>query len=269
MSWHPGEVALQAKLGVAERMAELGQRVLRDHMIEQHRDFFPLLPFAVLGAVDPAGDVWATIRSAPPGFLHAIDPWELAVDLPRDRHDPADAGMEDGDRVALLGIQLSSRRRNRANGRVRRLGDAGFSIAVEQSFGNCPKYITAREPSLPPRRPGSAPDEATIRDIVGRADTFFVASSADGAVDVSHRGGEPGFVRMDGQGRLTIPDYPGNMFFNTLGNFLVNAKGGLAFPDFTNGGLLQMSGEVEVIVESPQTRFWRFTPRRTLFSPAP
>ena len=51
--WHAGEVALQASLGMAGRMAEIGPHVLRDHLIEQHRLFYPQLPVLILGAVDP------------------------------------------------------------------------------------------------------------------------------------------------------------------------------------------------------------------------
>ena len=61
-------------------------------------------------------------------------------------------------------------------------------------------------------------------------DTFFVASYADDGddaarrgVDVSHRGGRPGFVQVDGD-VLTIPDFAGNFHFNTLGNLLVNPR---------------------------------------------
>ena len=42
---------------------------------------------------------------------------------------------------------------------------------------------------------------------------------------------------------------PATSFFNTLGNFLVNPKGGLAFPDWETGDLLQLTGDVEVILD--------------------
>ncbi|MGO7969101.1 flavin-nucleotide-binding protein, partial [Rhizobium ruizarguesonis] len=65
------------------------------------------------------------------------------------------------------------------------------------------------------------------RQMVEGADTFLVASYVDRdngerQVDVSHRGGNAGFVHIGADGVLTIPDFPGNRFFNTLGNFLVN-----------------------------------------------
>jgi ferredoxin-NADP reductase/predicted pyridoxine 5'-phosphate oxidase superfamily flavin-nucleotide-binding protein len=285
--WHPGELAIQRSVGVAERMADVGRRVIRDHLIDQHREFYPLLPFIVLGAVDPAGDAWVTLRGGRPGFLHAASPRRLSIRIPRDPSDPAEGGMEDGDGLGLLGIDLITRRRNRLNGTVQRDASGGIDLAVEQSYGNCPQYIQLRQFSFT-RDPAEMPVESAIpleisdervRLLIERADTLFVASYVEREngrrqVDASHRGGKPGFVRLDRDGGLTIPDFAGNLLFNTLGNFLVNPKGGLVFPDFETGDLLQLTGHVEVILDSPEIgafqgaeRLWRFRPRRILYRP--
>ncbi|MFJ7438680.1 pyridoxamine 5'-phosphate oxidase family protein [Methylorubrum thiocyanatum] len=282
--WHRGEVAMQESIGLAGRMAELGPRVIRDHLIEQHQAFFPLLSFAVVGSVDREGRPWATLRDGAPGFLRAPDPHHLRVEGSRVPEDPAEAGLEDGDGVALLGIELATRRRNRLNGVVERAGAGGFTIRVEQSFGNCPKYIRVRH--AVPAQGGPAQESAAVlsqrldaaaRAFVAASDTFFVASSVDrvgGApqVDVSHRGGPPGFVRIGADGALTIPDYSGNRFFNTLGNLLANPRAGLVFPDFATGDLLQMSGRAEVVLDPAEAetsagaeRLWRFVPERVVF----
>jgi predicted pyridoxine 5'-phosphate oxidase superfamily flavin-nucleotide-binding protein len=279
--WHEGEVAMQRTVGAAERMAQIGGRVMRDFMPDQHRGFFGQLPFIVMGAVDPAGDVWATISTGKPGFLSSPDARTLDVAVTRDPLDPADAGLDDGEAVGLLGIELHSRRRNRLNGTVRRHDASGHSVAVTHSFGNCPQYIQrrdvafARDPSLPPHAPAEelATLEGRARDMVSSADTFFVASYVDTAegrqVDVSHRGGRTGFVHVDDQGVLTVPDFAGNRFFNTLGNFVANPRAGLVFTDFESGDVLQLTGTPEVILDSPKIagfqgaeRLWTFRPTR-------
>jgi predicted pyridoxine 5'-phosphate oxidase superfamily flavin-nucleotide-binding protein len=62
-----------------------------------------------------------------------------------------------------------------------------------------------------------------------RADTFFLATGYEGplpngdghaGLDISHRGGPPGFVRVDGPGTLKWADYLGNLTFTTLGKTL-------------------------------------------------
>ncbi|WP_322045847.1 pyridoxamine 5'-phosphate oxidase family protein [Paraburkholderia sp. J67] len=284
--WHAGELAMQRAAGVESRMDAVGRRNLRDHLIEQHRLFYPQLPFVVLGAVDPAGDVWATVRAHRPGFLQAPDEKRLHVSLDHDPDDPADAGMHDGAALALLGIELPTRRRNRLNGTVRRAMDGmGFDLLVEHSYGNCPQYIFQRDAEFvrdPDLRSDIAPAvsdrlDDRARDIVARADSFFVASYVDREdghrqVDVSHRGGKPGFVRVDPQGVFTVPDFAGNLFFNTLGNILANSRAGLVFVDYVTGDLLQLTGAAEVLLDSPEIaafqgaeRLWRFTPQRVVF----
>jgi len=285
-AWHAGEVAIQRSAGVAENMAARS-RGIRDYLIDQHREFFPQLPFILVGAVDRDGDAWATILAGKPGFLQSPDPSRLRIAAIRDSHDPADGGMNDGDAIGLLGIELHTRRRNRLNGRVRRDGKDTFDVAVDQSFGNCPQYIQlrefefVREPAMPaveaPQMLGRLDGRA--RAMIAAADTFFVASYVDRddagrQVDVSHRGGKPGFVRIGGDGVLTIPDFAGNLFFNTLGNLYANPKSGLLFADFETGDLLQLTGDAEIILESPEIaafqgaeRLWRFTPRRIVSRP--
>ena len=285
--WHAGELAMQRSAGSAEKLAMRGHLLLRDHLIDQHRQFYPLLPFIVAGAVDARGDAWATILAGRPGFVQSPDPYRLSIAAARDSGDPADGGLNDGDAVGLLGIELHTRRRNRLNGLVRRTGAQAFDVLVQQSFGNCPQYIQlrdfafVRDPATPSR---AAPRELDrlddrARAVIAGADTLFVASYVEDAtrgrmVDVSHRGGRPGFVHVGTDGVLTIPDFFGNRFFNTLGNLIANPKAGLLFVDFETGDALQLTGDAEVILDSPEIaavqgaeRLWRFAPRRILYRP--
>ena len=62
----PGRVTLQKSVGVDARMADVGRRIIRDHMPDQHRDFFAAIPFIIAGAVDVSGDPWVTLLSANP-----------------------------------------------------------------------------------------------------------------------------------------------------------------------------------------------------------
>lgn len=319
-TWHAGEVALQRQAGVADRMKDLGRRVVRDHMPDQHRAFFAQLPFVALGSVDRDGDVWATLVAGKPGFAHSPDSHRLRVDAMPEPRDPAAAGVHEGAAVALLGIELHTRRRNRMNGIVRESSAAGFAVDVGQSFGNCPQYIQIRNFAFT-REPAVASDAEPVignelteraREIIAAADTFFVASYADrgGAaadhhadgsgrgiagsnrdsnpdsevkravadlrreVDVSHRGGNTGFVRIGADGVLTVPDFAGNLFFATLGNILANGRAGLVFVDFATGDLLQITGDASVDVDSPEIaafqgaeRLWRVKPRRVVYRP--
>lgn len=285
--FHPGEVQIQRSLGVSERMEQFGRRVIRNHMPDQHRAFFAQLPFVVLGSVDPSGDAWVTLLTGRPGFLCSPDPKTLSFTSRLDPTDPGTASLDNGSAVGLLGIELHTRRRNRMNGTVTVRPDDRFDVTVEHSFGNCPQYIQQRDYEFV-GNPGLFDTKLVTRseflhhqarDIIERADTFFVASYLDDAngrhVDASHRGGKPGFVRINPDGSLTIPDFAGNLHFNTLGNFLLNPRAGLVFPDFETGDMLHLTGDAEVLFDSAETtafqgaeRIWTFRPRRIILRPA-
>ena len=65
--FHPGERAIQSKLGVEDRMDTLGRRMIRDFLPEQHRQFYAQLPYILVGTVDADGNPWASILVGPPG----------------------------------------------------------------------------------------------------------------------------------------------------------------------------------------------------------
>jgi predicted pyridoxine 5'-phosphate oxidase superfamily flavin-nucleotide-binding protein len=138
----------------------------------------------------------------------------------------------------------------------------GVVVAVGQSFGNCPQYIQPRD--LVPVAARAAPAERfggldrAAAQAIASADVCFVASGArtdepTGGVDVSHRGGPRGFIRVDGD-VLTIPDYRGNRYFNTLGNLVSHPRAALVFPDFTTGDLLHVQGTTEIQWDGPEVR---------------
>lgn len=271
--FHPGEQALQARLGLSERMERSGRRVIRDFMPDQHRALFEKLPYLIAGSLDAERRPWASILVGAPGFVRSPDAWTLAIAARPAFGDPLADNLRDGADIALLGLELATRRRNRMNGKVHTATDGAFAVRVGQSFGNCPQYIQARghrfiaEPgSIATPHPVHRLDarlSPAAASLIRRADTFFIATaaspSADGdpayGVDVSHRGGKPGFVRVtddDGAAVLTAPDFSGNMMFNTLGNIVLDPRAGLLFVDFDRGDLLSLTGRAEIIFEGPE-----------------
>lgn len=260
--FHAGEQLVQRRLGVRERMETVGRRVLRNFMPDQHREFFAGLPFLVLAAIDGEGQPWAAAVTGAPGFLSTPDDMTLRVAA------EAPADLAAGADIGAVGIDFAARRRNRANGVVAGIGEGSFDIAVRQSFGNCPKYIQARHWTMlgaGEHSPGRVVRQrglgATERTLIAAADTFFIASAlgsvrdrpSQGA-DASHRGGPPGFVRVDDERTLAVPDFTGNSYFNTLGNLALNPRCGLLFIDFATGTTLAIAAEAEIIWEGAEVR---------------
>jgi uncharacterized protein len=270
--FHAGERALQERARVRERLEQVGRRVIRDYMPEQHREFFPRLPFLIAGSLDARGRPWASMLVGRPGFVTSPDRRTLEIRARPLPGDPAAANFSAGGPLGLLGIELETRRRNRANGTLGRAEGGGLVLHVEESFGNCPRYIQARDAAFVadpataapagPARPEGPALSAAAAALVASADTFFIATSAptarrrDGAsLDVSHRGGRPGFVRVASEGGrtvLTAPDFAGNLYFNTLGNLLLDPRAGLLFVDFAAGSLLSLTGAAEIVHDGPE-----------------
>jgi predicted pyridoxine 5'-phosphate oxidase superfamily flavin-nucleotide-binding protein len=262
-TFHAGEVAMQCAAGVHERLRELGPRAIRDHMPDQHREFFEQLPMLLVGSVDAQQRPWASMLTGLPGFIATPDAQHLRVDAWPAPDDPLQAQLRVGATLGLLGIEPQTRRRNRVNGHIVSIDAQGFGVRVDQSFGNCPQYIQARTaqwvggPMAAPAAQREGPRlSATAADLIARADTVFIASAAPGqGADVSHRGGKPGFVRVDdrdGGTVLTFPDFRGNFFFNTLGNITVHPKAGLLCVDHESGGVLQLTGRAAIIAGGPE-----------------
>jgi predicted pyridoxine 5'-phosphate oxidase superfamily flavin-nucleotide-binding protein len=276
--FHADELAAQERAGVSASGSGI-----RDYMPGQHRAFFTALPYIFVSTVDVGGWPVATLLDGPPGFVGSPDPTRLRVQaLPRSE-DPAAGGIQVGCQIGILGIDFATRRRNRANGIVAQVDGAAFTVDVKQSLGNCPQYIQrraiARTTSGPCRgRQLDSLDDDT-RALIERADTFFVASRSRGGIghgggsDISHRGGRPGFARVNGN-TLTSPDFRGNRYLNTLGNLLGEPRCSLLFVDFETGDLLQLQGRVR-IEWSPSSRdrfegaerIWEFQLTRGWYRP--
>jgi uncharacterized protein len=251
-TYHEGELAVQARAGVggdgldAQGMyhAVMGAGVAR---------FLAMQQIAAISTMDSDGRVWASLRTGPRGFLRAVD--ELTLEIGGESHpdDPLLANLASTAPAGAVVINLAARQRVRVNGDAQ-INQAGeMHMTVNQVYGNCPQYIQAREahgdrpPSQASAKRGSSLDDRWRRWIEG-ADTFFLATAhPQSGLDASHRGGRPGFVRVENERQLLFPDYAGNKMFNSLGNISSYPKAGLLFVDFQSGAGLQLSGTANIL----------------------
>ena len=285
--FHNGELGVQKKLGVKESISTIGSKMIRDYMPEQHRDFYQAQPMMMLGVLDSHGYPWASPVLGEPGFIESPNDKTLIIHNRPLLESSNYLKLNIGDKIGLLGIELSTRRRNRINGAITSLKNNSLFIHVEQSFGNCPKYIQKRDVNLlSSHAPTHTFSEVSITEhnvgrIIQQADTFFIASRSGAltdnyntGVDVSHRGGRPGFIKMTSSGDIVFPDFSGNNFFNTLGNIAEDSRVGLFIPDFKKGGGVWVSGQANILWDSNTwghfegaKRFISITPKAILLTP--
>jgi hypothetical protein len=277
MSFHEGEIAVQERTGLRAEGAKL-ERAVHDALTPGAARFLGDAETLAVSALAPDGRLWASVWGGRRGFVHASDDLRrVSIDRSRlaiARDDPVAANLEAGGRIGLLAIDLSTRRRIRINGTVTSRVAGEWVVRVDEAFGNCAMYIQRRHATPAGETLGEGAGssrgdrlDADARALIARADTAFVASlHPDRGLDVSHRGGPSGFIVVESDRTLLVPDYPGNNMFTTLGNFAVSPRAGLAVVDFEHARCLTMTGEAVVVhglgdaeATSGTKRFWRLT----------
>ncbi|MFG2006367.1 pyridoxamine 5'-phosphate oxidase family protein [Spirillospora sp. NPDC048911] len=248
MGLHPGEAAAQRRMGVTRD--GWGSAGVAAEIPPVAAEFLSGQRLLVLGSADDGGAMWADAVVGPPGFATPVGTRSIAVDRRPALLAPLfAAGTRE---IGMLAIEPPTRRRMRVNGTASGTGD-GLLIRTEQVYANCPKYIQTREfvDTVDGRGPGAARTGRTLtsaqREWIERSDTFFIATHAAGqGADVSHRGGNPGFVRAAGADRLVWPEYVGNSMYMTLGNLELDPACGLLFIDWEKGHTLHLTGRARV-----------------------
>ena len=248
MKFHSGEIAVQERAGVRDIAEDVGGGIV-DHLPPGASGFLELRQMAVLGTVDSDGRVWASVVTGQPGFIETVDDRTLKISARASSSDPLFRNLAKEGHVALFAPDFVATRRVRVNGRAV-IKQGSIYIRTEEVYGNCRRYLQER--LFIGERKSSATDQpaetgaalsATQQQLISRADTFFIATdNPEHGADVSHKGGNPGFVRVVDEKQIAFPDYNGNSMFNTLGNLTVNPHAGLLFIDFDSGRTLQLSG---------------------------
>ncbi len=280
--FHSGELAVQRQAGVDAEAARLTPMLANGRLRSGMAAFLASAPFAAIAARDRTGRLWTSPLLAPPGFLRAATPTTLRVDTSVSTADPLHC-LPPGQQVGVIAMDFITRRRVRVNGLLVATAEDGLTVAVDQAYGNCPRYIQQHRIHLD----GSPRDRAqlyhgdTLRpndiQIIEAADTFFLGTThATTGNDASHRGGPPGFVRV-APGHLWWPDYQGNNMFNSLGNLSLDPTAALLFLDFRAGIAVQLSGSAAVDWDGPAVvsdgtrtgRRVRFVPEQVITTAMP
>ncbi|ATL27789.1 pyridoxamine 5'-phosphate oxidase family protein [Streptomyces formicae] len=270
--YHQGSRALQKKVGVTDLADHVG-RSIGQGIRPVAGAFLELQPMLVIGAPASSGAVHASLLTGAPGFVRATGPRQVSVAASPPATDPlAEVLTHDSTPLGTIALDPRTRRRMRLNGRARPT-PRGLAIEADQVFSNCPKYIQKRElyDGRRPEGPGEPRRGTALTDgqraFVTAADTFFLATVHARGADASHRGGNPGFVRVTSPYALEWDDFPGNAMFLSLGNLAENPRAGLLFLDWTTGTTLQLTGTAETSHAPDATRTVHFTLTEAIETP--
>lgn len=229
------------------------------------QEFLDRQQLAVVSSIAANGCVWASSLTGEPGFIQAVTAQTVLIKAASITGDPFAQNLLAIAEIGILVIDLATRRRLRLNGKAEVRPDGAINLNVRQAYFN-PKYIQARQIEADvSNRVYNIQHARTLTEnnsaFIAQADIFFIAFHTEGGADVSHPGGNSGFIRVLNANELVFPDYSGNDMFQTLGNISVKPHAGLLFIDFKRGSILQVTGKAYVlwdaacITEFPGVKF--------------
>ena len=239
-------MALQYHAGQIEVQDEANTRPVADMLagwVGPVGEFSSVADLLVFATPDGDGDLRFVTVSGPAPLVEITG--STTIRIPG----LALAGNEDV-MAGGLATSLAQLRRARINGRLIP-GDEGWSLETMEAFTNCRKYIApsmaidATVRSAPVAVEPVSWDDRWLSDLIATAETTFLASiSPDGLPDVSHRGGQPGFIRPDASsGQLIWPEYIGDGMFKTAGNVRATGCASLLVLDLHTGDAAELVGK--------------------------
>ncbi|KAF9076764.1 hypothetical protein BDP27DRAFT_1283537 [Rhodocollybia butyracea] len=276
--WHPGEKTIHAKMNfLGDPSIDRMYTVIGDELDAFHAEFHAQCHFLPVTTLDVDGRPWSSIlapRDGQPGssFIRYISGSTLRVTAEVWDGEPILRTGKKNMLIAGIGIDFSTRMRNKVAGFTPRYrhteGDrvVELDMAVNETVGNCPKYINLRRlspyphthPKIAAENLHLSPDERLPDELVNfilDSDTAFFGSTyialdkdADrfpSHLGMNQRGGRRGFIRVskkDGR-TLAMPDYSGNRILTSLGNVEATPLASLTFVNFETGAILYLTGE--------------------------
>ncbi|KAJ5646761.1 Riboflavin synthase-like beta-barrel [Penicillium lividum] len=268
MPWHDGEERVHDLLH-----APHGDNPSVPYLSGRAAGFLQQAPLVALGTLDAEGRPWSTIWGGQAGFASPIAESIIGLRaLVDSKGDPvvnellgkhADTDTQNK-MVSGLAIDLENRQRVKLFGRMMAgsldngdVAQAQLVVKIEESLGNCPKYLNKKHIVPAQSSPTILSDTPQLTqpalELLSHADTIFV-SSAHGKIDMDTniRGGPAGFVRVEsnnpGGAVLVYPEYSGNRLYQTLGNLQVNPRAGYVIPDFESGDVLYITGNTQMLI---------------------
>ena len=275
--FHDGQLAVQ-KIAGEEEIAKQRIPMILNSLHPRSIPFIEHQVLAFLGSEDSNEEIWLSLIVGERGFIKAPSLKEIIFDKSKivsNREDIFFKNIELKPTVGLLFHEAERRARYRAWGVARNNGNQ-LSFDIRMGYPSCPKHIQREiiEVVEDSKTTSSKYKKGTIlgkleKEWIIKAHTFFIATQTKkGDIESSHRGGDPGFIEIQENGLLRVPDYLGNSMFSTLGNIYQNPKAALLFVDYNTGETLQLSGNAELqfdqnskddLYKSGETgRFWTF-----------
>jgi predicted pyridoxine 5'-phosphate oxidase superfamily flavin-nucleotide-binding protein len=237
--FHEGEYRLQELMGVRQSSDALASMV-KDTIPQIAKDFLINLKFCVITLSKQEDDLTSAVIYDMDSFISIIGDKAIDISLRNSSFIDTDYFKENEFSIGFLGLDFEKAMRIRING-LAKINNNTLRIFVNEVYSNCPKYIIRRiyKSNLKEKliqNVQNYPKLTTeIMDMISQVDTFFLSSlHKDKGADISHRGGNKGFLKVISSNEIQFDDKPGNNLYNTLGNIYTNSIVNILLIDFEN-----------------------------------
>ncbi|RMX82961.1 hypothetical protein D0869_05672 [Hortaea werneckii] len=283
LPWHEGEERIQNTMRVPPGHDNPTVPTLSPQLAAH----LQIAPLVAIGTLDKNGRPWTTLWGGEQGLARPLGGGIVGIKTAvTGRHDPVVeelVGKEatgevireqgEGRMVSGLTIDLETRKRVKMYGRMvagallsredestdrkETVAEVQLVVKIQQSLGNCPKYLNSKKITPAISKPELVDDQPFLSqralDLLAKADMIFLSSSHNSIdMDTNHRGGPPGFVRVasneESGAIICWPEYSGNRLYQTLGNLQINPVCGICVPDFETGDMLYLTGRTEILI---------------------
>lgn len=245
--YHDGEKYIQEQMGVTAKANSLSSMIHNDIPIAAAQ-FLATLDFCVITFSINNKELHNSIVFGFESFIKILNTKEMLIDLENKSFIPKDIYENEKISIGFIGLDFENRMRIRING-TGKIEDNKLHLYINEVYSNCPKYINDRETigKLDFLNDSNLTKYTTLENdckkILSHADTFFLSSiHENNGADISHKGGEKGFLRVISPKILEFEDFQGNNMYNTLGNIHINPNVSIILIDFTSNDILHITG---------------------------
>ncbi|WP_121626815.1 pyridoxamine 5'-phosphate oxidase family protein [Poseidonibacter antarcticus] len=245
--FHEGEYHIQEIMGVRKSSDTLSS-MIKDNIPPIASKFLKDLNFCIITISTKKDDLFTYTVYNHNNFIEIVNQSQISINLENHSYIPKEFYNIKNINIGMIGLNFEKAMRIRINGKGK-IKSNKLYLSIDEIYSNCPKHIKRRVLQEDTKilenqtiQKGRKLNEEII-NIISNIDTFFIATShKEKGLDVSHKGGNKGFLKVLETNQLAFKDVPGNNLYNTIGNIYTNPNINIFFIDFKNYDTYHIKG---------------------------
>lgn len=245
--FHEGEYHIQEIMGVRKSSDTLSS-MIKDTIPPIASEFLKNLNFCIITISTKEDDLFTSTVYSIDNYIEVLNQSQICISLKNHSYIPKEFYNAKYINIGMIGLNFEKAMRIRINGKGH-IKENKLYLSIDEIYSNCPKHIKKR---VLQKETKSFDAKDIIKEkflskevikIISDIDTFFIATShKEKGLDVSHKGGNKGFLKVLTTNQLLFEDMPGNNLYNSIGNIYTNPNINIFFIDFKNNDTCHIKG---------------------------